>query len=153
MRCFCFCFIYSPIPLFKNLSYIGSCPSGLVTSNIAPAHPHLISVAVYPASLLFKTGRWNENLLLVLYLFSSVGDGLRLSDGAWSISFVPLVMFFAIRATTCSNSGCLDPNSGCGFETCVKTWFTRAFLSKFLWDFIYISEGGGADYRFDIIDL
>ena len=28
-----------------------SCPNGLVTSNIAPAHPHATSVAVYPALL------------------------------------------------------------------------------------------------------
>ena len=30
-----------------------SCPNGLVTSNMAPAHPHATSVAVYPALLKF----------------------------------------------------------------------------------------------------
>ena len=30
-----------------------SCPNGLVTSNMAPAHPHATSVAVYPALFFF----------------------------------------------------------------------------------------------------
>ena len=33
-----------------------SCPNGLVTSNMAPAHPHVTSVAVYPA--LFSSNAW-----------------------------------------------------------------------------------------------
>ena len=32
-----------------------SCPNGLVTSNMAPAHPHATSVAVYPALLIFPS--------------------------------------------------------------------------------------------------
>ena len=31
-----------------------SCPNGLVTSNMAPAHPHATSVAVYPALFLVE---------------------------------------------------------------------------------------------------
>ena len=31
-----------------------SCPNGLVTSNMAPAHPHATSVAVYPALLILN---------------------------------------------------------------------------------------------------
>ena len=36
----------------------GSCPNGLVTSNMAPAHPHATSVAVYPAWLNFKRANY-----------------------------------------------------------------------------------------------
>ena len=32
-----------------------SCPNGLVTSNMAPAHPHATSVAVYPALFNFPS--------------------------------------------------------------------------------------------------
>ena len=41
-----------------------SCPNGLVTSNMAPAHSHATSVAVYPALLeqvfgqIFRTSIW-----------------------------------------------------------------------------------------------
>ena len=70
----CFCYIFSRVHAtlhpalsvglsvclshftFFMFSIIGphcSCPNGLVTSNMAPAHPHATSVAVYPALFLF----------------------------------------------------------------------------------------------------
>ena len=32
-----------------------SCPNGLVTSNMAPAHPHATSVAMYPALFVLQS--------------------------------------------------------------------------------------------------
>ena len=43
--------------LFFMILFLGphcSCPRCLVTSNMAPAHPHATSVAVYPALFFFK---------------------------------------------------------------------------------------------------
>ena len=39
-----------------------SCPNGLVTSNMAPVHPHATSVAVYPALFLEREGSHYGNM-------------------------------------------------------------------------------------------
>merc|ERR1711942_261650 len=48
-----------------------SCPNGLVTSNMAPAHPHATSVAVYPALFLPSLLSCYLSFFLSFFLFFS----------------------------------------------------------------------------------
>ena len=67
-----------------------SCPDGLVTSNMAPAHPHATSVAVYPAlffqdeeTIFFmREKRWKHRSCLNLYKNKNLRSTVSLWDRA-----------------------------------------------------------------------
>ena len=58
-----------------------SCPNGLVTSNIAPAHPHVTLVAVYPALFLIILRCWIRRI--PLRHGPLTGWQSNLSSGRW----------------------------------------------------------------------
>ena len=58
----------------------GSCPKGLVTSNMAPAHPHATSVAVYPALFLNRCYFTKKKESLQIEVWEK--KGLR-DSGSW----------------------------------------------------------------------
>ena len=66
-----------------------SCPNDLVTSFMAPAHPHATGVAVYPALFLHsKTSRTEDVLLLFLLHLFHEGNSL------FSCKFYHMTMFW-----------------------------------------------------------
>ena len=50
-----------------------SCPNGLVTSNMAPAHPHATSVAVYPALLIEQSHQHSVFHVMFVVVYVIVG--------------------------------------------------------------------------------
>ena len=64
-----------------------SCPNGLVTSNMAPAHPHATSVAVYPALFLSQFMR----LFLTIRTDIARKFGLHYGADLWTFQFISFI--------------------------------------------------------------
>ena len=94
----------SHFAFFFMILFLGphcSCPRCLVTSDMAPAHPHPTSVAVYPALLSFMSASLFFRVCLCIHLYLSLSPYVSISVSLYICISLSLFLSFSVCFSLC----------------------------------------------------